>query len=59
MVQAIRAALKSAGHGPGPIDGVYGAQTLKAVKSYQRAKGLPTGGLTMSTLESLKIGPGR
>jgi len=55
VVQRIQAALKQAGHNPGPIDGVIGGGTMAAVKSYQRAKGLATGGLTLQTLDSLGV----
>lgn len=55
IVQRIQTALKQAGHNPGPIDGVIGYGTMAAVKSYQRAKGLASGGLTLQTLESLGV----
>ncbi len=51
----LQKSLKAAGHNPGPIDGVIGAQTMGATKAYQRAKGLRTGGLTMETLNSLGV----
>jgi len=54
-VQALQRALHTAGHDPGPIDGVVGRETLDAVASYQRNKGLPTGGLTLATLDSLGV----
>jgi peptidoglycan hydrolase-like protein with peptidoglycan-binding domain len=55
VVRRIQTALKNAGHNPGPIDGVIGWETMAAVKSYQRAKGLATGGITMKTLDSLGV----
>lgn len=55
VVRRIQTALRNAGHNPGPIDGVIGHETMAAVKSYQRANGLATGGITMKTLESLGI----
>ena len=51
----LQRALKAAGFNPGPIDGSIGAQTMRAVDDYQRAKGLERGGLTLSTLESLGV----
>ena len=45
----------SAGHAPGPIDGVIGRQSMAAVSAYQRAQGLATGGLTMETLDKLNV----
>jgi Putative peptidoglycan binding domain len=56
-IQALQQALRAAGHDPGRVDGVIGAQTLVAVRAYQTAKGLPTGGLTMATLKALGIDP--
>ena len=51
----LQKALKAAGFNPGPIDGEIGAQTMRAVDDYQRAKGLERGGLTLSTLQSLGV----
>lgn len=51
----LQKALKAAGFNPGPIDGQIGAQTLRAVDDYQRAKGLERGGLTLSTLQALGV----
>lgn len=55
IISKLQSALSNAGYNPGPIDGVLGHQTLNAVSQYQKAKGLPTGGLTIGTLESLKV----
>lgn len=43
-VRAIQEALKSKGHDPGPIDGVFGPQTEAALKSFQKAEKLPESG---------------
>ena len=51
----IQRALKKAGHNPGPIDGVIGRETMVAVDSFQRANGLPRGGLTLDTLKKLGV----
>ena len=32
-----------------------GRETLQAVRAYQAKKGLPTGGLTIATLDSLGV----
>jgi peptidoglycan hydrolase-like protein with peptidoglycan-binding domain len=48
-------ALKDAGYNPGPIDGSIGFQTLAAIESFQRAKGLARGGLTMEALKELGV----
>jgi len=55
LIASLQKALKSAGHDPGPTDGDLGGRTLTAVKSYQKAKGLPEGQLTMDTLRSLGV----
>lgn len=55
VISKVQNALIKAGYNPGPVDGVIGHQTLDAVARYQRAKGLPTGGLTLRTLESLHV----
>jgi hypothetical protein len=55
IVARVQEALKSAGYNPGAADGVLGGATLRAVDDYQRDKGLPTGGLTIRTLESLGV----
>ena len=55
ILTGLQKALKAAGYNPGPIDGSIGAQTMRAVDDYQRAKGLERGGLTLSTLESLGV----
>lgn len=54
-VMDIQRALRQAGHEPGPIDGLIGTQTMLAVESYQRAKGLPVGSLTIETLRALGV----
>lgn len=51
----VQRALQKAGHNPGPIDGVIGRETMVAIDSFQRANGLPRGGLTMQTLSKLGI----
>jgi len=42
-------------HEKGKIDGVIGSKTRSALESYQRAKGLPVGGLTLDTLKALGV----
>lgn len=55
IVRRLQRALLAEGFNPGPIDGVVGHETLAAVSAFQRARNLPRGGLTMSTLEALNI----
>ena len=54
-ISDIQQALKKAGYNPGPVDGLIGHQTLVAVEQFQRANGLPRGGLTLQTLEKLGV----
>jgi len=54
-ISMIQNALDDNGFDPGPIDGVLGWQTHGAIKAYQSAKGLATGGLTYETMKSLGI----
>lgn len=55
IISRVQTALLKTGHNPGPIDGVLGRQTIGALTSYQKEKGLATGGLTYRTMESLGI----
>ena len=57
-LKQIQQALASAGHDPGPIDGVVRAQTMSAVSADQRAKGLPVDAhLNLETVKSLGVSP--
>ena len=58
-VEALQRALEKAGYDPGNIDGVIGPKTRSALESYQRAKGLPVGGLTLDTLKALGVDTSR
>lgn len=59
MIKRIQNALINAGYNLGfEPDGELGPGTLSVVSKYQKDKGLPTGGLTISTLESLGIQTG-
>ena len=55
MIQDVQRALSKSGYNPGPIDGVLGSQTMTAIERFQRARSLPTGGLTMDTLKRLGV----
>lgn len=55
VVLRVQKALKDAGYNVGAIDGIAGGATMRAVDDYQRRRGLPTGGLTILTLESLGV----
>ncbi len=55
VVRSLQRALLAAGHNPGPIDGVIGSETLRAVKDYQQEKNLAVGQLTIETIKSLGV----
>ncbi len=58
LVLQIQQALESAGFNPGVVDGVLGNATMQAIDAYQREHNLPTGGLTLQTIEKLGIKAG-
>ena len=55
VIASLQRALKMRGYDPGRIDGVLGQETLSAVSTYQRNKGMASGQLTMETLRSLNV----
>jgi regulator of extracellular matrix RemA (YlzA/DUF370 family) len=55
MIREVQRALKAEGFYNGPIDGIWGTSSRSAVRTYQKAKGLPVAGLSMATMESLGI----
>lgn len=55
MVRQIQRALQEAYYYHGPLDGVYGPQTRRAVTSYQRTMGLAVGDITFETLQLLGL----
>jgi murein L,D-transpeptidase YcbB/YkuD len=44
-IQVAEAHLRDFGYDPGPVDGVFTAETRVAVRAYQRRYGLPVSGL--------------
>jgi hypothetical protein len=59
LVKALQNALIRAGFNSGSVDGVYGSQTAKAVKAYQRSRGLNVDAVAGSaTLGALMAGKG-
>ena len=57
-ITAIQSALQKAGHNPGSIDGVIGGDTMRAVNSFQRQKGLPVDKyLNIATVRALGVSP--
>ena len=57
IITDLQRALKREGYNPGPIDGVVGSDTKKALESYQLKNNLDRGGLTYESLKSLKVKP--
>jgi hypothetical protein len=55
-VKEVQQALKDKGYDPGPVDGVMGAKTKEALKSFQSASNLPaTGSLNAQTADKLGV----
>jgi len=55
LVLKIQRYLRKDRYNPGPVDGILGSQTRRALKSFQRDKGLAIGSITYQTLEFMKI----
>jgi peptidoglycan hydrolase-like protein with peptidoglycan-binding domain len=45
VVRDLQQALKTLGHDPGAIDGVFGAGTERAVRAFQKAREIPVDGI--------------
>lgn len=55
-IRDIQTALFDAGYDPGPIDGIIGVETMRAVNAYQRSNGLPVDSyLNIKTVKSLGV----
>jgi hypothetical protein len=55
LVLKIQRYLRKDRYNPGPVDGILGRQTRRALKSFQRDKGLAIGSITYQTLEYMNI----
>ncbi len=55
LITNVQRALNDAGFNAGPVDGVLGRTTSKAIGEYQRANGLSSGQLTIETLKKLGV----
>jgi len=55
IISSLQRALQREGFDPGPIDGVIGQTTMRAIERYQTEMELDRGGITYETLERLKI----
>ena len=54
-MRKLQRALVSKGYDPGKIDGVVGVQTMRALTRYQTENSLPSGKLTIETLQRLNV----
>jgi hypothetical protein len=57
VIRRLQTALGEAGYDAGPVDGSLGYMTRRAVEAFQRDHDLPTGELTMETLDALGVMP--
>lgn len=55
IISSLQRALQREGFDPGPIDGVIGRTTMRAVERYQTEMELDRGGITYETLERLNV----
>ncbi|MDX1597396.1 MAG: peptidoglycan-binding domain-containing protein [Marinobacter sp.] len=55
VVQRLQQALEAKGYDPVWIDGVYGSKTRAALIAYQKDNNLPSGNLTIASLEHLGV----
>jgi len=58
VVRRLQVALRDRGYNPGSIDGVWGPETRAATTAYQKDAGIPSGQLTLRTLQMLGVSPG-
>lgn len=56
LIADVQTGLNARNFNAGPVDGVYGKATQKAVADFQAANNLPQGGLTYETLAALGVG---
>ena len=55
LIRDVQRKLASSNHYNGPIDGIIGRQTVEAVQAFQREQGLPSGHLTIDSLNKLGV----
>lgn len=55
LVTSLQRALKREGFDPGPIDGLFGKSTVRAIELYQIEEGIDRGGITFEVLKKLKV----
>lgn len=60
VISDMQQRLKAAGSLKGDIDGVYGGDTVKAVKDFQKSRGFPVIAIRMAHLQRFgRSAPGR
>src|SRR4029453_1430967 len=56
LIRQVQQRLQAGGYTPGPLDGALGPQTRRALRGFQKAKGLrPTGEPDTATLDALGL----
>jgi peptidoglycan hydrolase-like protein with peptidoglycan-binding domain len=55
VITSLQRALKREGFDPGPIDGIVGKTTMRAIERFQIEEGLDRGGITYESLKRLKV----
>lgn len=55
IITSLQRALQREGFDPGPIDGVVGRTTMRAIERFQTEEDLDRGGITYETLKRLKV----
>jgi len=55
LILSLQRALAREGFNPGPVDGLFGRGTARAIDRYQVDQGIDRGGITYETLKRLKI----
>ena len=55
LVTELQRALKREGFNPGPVDGLFGRSTVRAIELYQIDQGIDRGGITYEVLKRLKV----
>lgn len=55
LVASLQRALKREGFNPGPVDGIFGRSTVRAIELYQIDQDIDRGGITYEVLQRLKV----
>jgi len=50
LVKQVQVGLREKGFDPGPIDGIYGRKTSRAIMNYQHWRGIPVTGVVSTEL---------